>query len=454
MDLLTKVVASNPHFIRCIKPNDQKLPNVCNREKIKQQLLYAGVLETARIRREGYSVRLIFKEFLKRYRMLVFAWEETLVPTAETCRTLLQMLKLEGWLMGRTKVFLKYFLMDHLSKLVTELTHAVTIVQAAVRGWLGRRHYLNYCRLRSHCAVIIQKVFRGYRIRKRYEQIRCERRIAMEIAHNKGNRKASRKRPCGSPLHNLFPVSRRSSTNEPSIGPPPRLLKFGEERLSKRLRDGKDLKPPAAVAPGAIPQPPKRCLNGAVKTTDAEGRKAGEDTPGNNAAPDSNNRGRVRDFVAVFEKGGTGQNGGCDRLSREAPHRMELELVNRSPSWKQGPMGFERTVPPTVPPTVQPTVQPTVPLTVQPTVSALLGKLGPVRPLDQPVPPSTYAPSSNGEPITVSPWIPEVAPRSDFRRVLRKSLFSAEDQTLSRHSVAPPLEQVDFRNVLRIHRDK
>jgi IQ calmodulin-binding motif len=54
------------------------------------------------------------------------------------------------------KVFLKYFHVDHLSKLFKNLTDAVTVVQAMVRGWMARKHYGNYCRLRNHCARIIQ----------------------------------------------------------------------------------------------------------------------------------------------------------------------------------------------------------------------------------------------------------------------------------------------------------
>jgi len=58
---------TEPHFIRCIKPNDARRPGYCDRTKVAQQLRYTGVLETVRIRKEGFSHRLTFADFLRRY---------------------------------------------------------------------------------------------------------------------------------------------------------------------------------------------------------------------------------------------------------------------------------------------------------------------------------------------------------------------------------------------------
>ncbi|KAA0189970.1 hypothetical protein HAZT_HAZT003315, partial [Hyalella azteca] len=63
MDLLQKMVNGSPHFVRCIKPNDQKAKNSFDRDK--QQLRYAGVMETVRIRQHGYSHRILFADFLR-----------------------------------------------------------------------------------------------------------------------------------------------------------------------------------------------------------------------------------------------------------------------------------------------------------------------------------------------------------------------------------------------------
>lgn len=67
MDLLQKMVTGTPQFIRCIKPNDIKAAKSFEPVKVLKQLRYTGVLETIRIRQHGFSHRLAFAEFLKRF---------------------------------------------------------------------------------------------------------------------------------------------------------------------------------------------------------------------------------------------------------------------------------------------------------------------------------------------------------------------------------------------------
>lgn len=65
---LMELVPYNYHciFISCLKPNSCKLPDSFTPEYLLSQLKYTGVLETTRIRRQGYSVRIAFDEFLER----------------------------------------------------------------------------------------------------------------------------------------------------------------------------------------------------------------------------------------------------------------------------------------------------------------------------------------------------------------------------------------------------
>lgn len=67
MDLLQKMVSGSPQFVRCIKPNDSRSPRFFDKDKVVKQLRYTGVLETIRIRQNGFSHRIPFNEFLKRY---------------------------------------------------------------------------------------------------------------------------------------------------------------------------------------------------------------------------------------------------------------------------------------------------------------------------------------------------------------------------------------------------
>jgi hypothetical protein len=49
MDLLQKMIAGTPQFVRCIKPNDLKIKKNFEEQKVVKQLRYTGVLETIRI---------------------------------------------------------------------------------------------------------------------------------------------------------------------------------------------------------------------------------------------------------------------------------------------------------------------------------------------------------------------------------------------------------------------
>ncbi len=68
--LMTTLGATDPHYIRCIKPNQNKLPHSFDAAMILQQLRYAGVFEAVRIRKTGYPFRYTHEEFAKRYRLL------------------------------------------------------------------------------------------------------------------------------------------------------------------------------------------------------------------------------------------------------------------------------------------------------------------------------------------------------------------------------------------------
>lgn len=72
MELLQKMVAGAPQFVRCIKPNDNRQAKLFDSVKVIKQLRYTGVLETIKIRQHGFSHRILFAEFLKRQAEISF----------------------------------------------------------------------------------------------------------------------------------------------------------------------------------------------------------------------------------------------------------------------------------------------------------------------------------------------------------------------------------------------
>ena len=70
VDLRTRIDATAPHYIRCLKPNDELLADDFDPKQIVEQLRYSGVLEAVRVSRAGYPTRYPHGQFMSRYYML------------------------------------------------------------------------------------------------------------------------------------------------------------------------------------------------------------------------------------------------------------------------------------------------------------------------------------------------------------------------------------------------
>ena len=68
--LISTLRSTEPHYVKCIKPNAVKA--VCSSVPsiVMEQLRYSGALEVVRIRREGYPTRMKFKDFYEAYELL------------------------------------------------------------------------------------------------------------------------------------------------------------------------------------------------------------------------------------------------------------------------------------------------------------------------------------------------------------------------------------------------
>lgn len=97
------------------------------------------MLETVRIRKEGYAVRPRFEDFVRQYELLASLYN---VQAAEPVLAVQQILRasgLQGWQCGRTKVFLKYYHAEELDTQVDRVLGRVIRAQACVRAFVARR---------------------------------------------------------------------------------------------------------------------------------------------------------------------------------------------------------------------------------------------------------------------------------------------------------------------------
>ncbi|KAJ8351494.1 hypothetical protein SKAU_G00229700 [Synaphobranchus kaupii] len=141
-EIISKLQSCTPHFVQCVKPNKAKRADAFDSFHVSTQLHYVGVLEMVRMIRYGYPVRLPFANFLVRYKDLAdtLLGEKHKLSTEEKCRHILQQCKLQGWQMGHSKVFLRYWQADHLNDRCHQLHRKIITCQKVARGWLARRH--------------------------------------------------------------------------------------------------------------------------------------------------------------------------------------------------------------------------------------------------------------------------------------------------------------------------
>lgn len=137
--LSVSATSSGVHFVRCMRINLDNSPNMVQTELVRQQIRAMATVDTALAGKKGYPYRIPFQEFLRRYKFLAFDFTETVELTRDNCRLLLIRLKMDGWIIGKTKVFLKFYNVEYLSRLYEVQVKKIVKVQAMMRTFLARR---------------------------------------------------------------------------------------------------------------------------------------------------------------------------------------------------------------------------------------------------------------------------------------------------------------------------
>ena len=109
--LLSVIESTTPAWIRCIKPHPVKKPGLFDPITTMAQLASSGVLETVRVRKLGYPVRLSHALFAERFKILLPRGVDPDSDPEKLSQEILNNLKLskEKAQIGKTKVFLRSF---------------------------------------------------------------------------------------------------------------------------------------------------------------------------------------------------------------------------------------------------------------------------------------------------------------------------------------------------------
>ncbi|KAK8463506.1 hypothetical protein SEVIR_1G372100v4 [Setaria viridis] len=169
--LLETLSATEPHYIRCVKPNNLLKPAIFENQNVLQQLRCGGVMEAIRISCAGYPTRRTFYEFIDRFGILAPDVLSGSSDEVSAVRRLLEKVDLQGYQIGKTKVFLRAGQMAELDARRNEvLGHSASLIQRKVRSFLAQKSFIALRR----SALQIQTVCRGELARRVYHNLRRE----------------------------------------------------------------------------------------------------------------------------------------------------------------------------------------------------------------------------------------------------------------------------------------
>ncbi|XP_032677957.1 myosin heavy chain, muscle isoform X33 [Odontomachus brunneus] len=143
-NLMTTLRATQPHFVRCIIPNELKQPGVIDSHLVMHQLTCNGVLEGIRICRKGFPNRMVYPDFKLRYKILAPAAVDKAKEPKQAAAAVLESTGLDPdmYRLGHTKVFFRAGVLGQMEELRDErLSKIVSWMQAYIRGYLTRKDY-------------------------------------------------------------------------------------------------------------------------------------------------------------------------------------------------------------------------------------------------------------------------------------------------------------------------
>nr|XP_008196509.1 PREDICTED: myosin heavy chain, muscle isoform X6 [Tribolium castaneum] len=143
-NLMTTLRSTQPHFVRCIIPNELKQPGVIDSHLVMHQLTCNGVLEGIRICRKGFPNRMVYPDFKLRYKILAASAIRDDMAPEKASQVILETINLdaEQYRLGKTKVFFRAGVLGQMEELRDErLGKIVTWMQSWVRGYLSRKEF-------------------------------------------------------------------------------------------------------------------------------------------------------------------------------------------------------------------------------------------------------------------------------------------------------------------------
>ncbi|KAJ8393918.1 hypothetical protein AAFF_G00054510 [Aldrovandia affinis] len=165
------LMAKEPWYVRCLKPNDSKQPGRFDDVLVRHQVKYLGLMEHLRVRRAGFAYRRRFEVFLQRYKALCpDTWPHWKGTPAEGVERLVKHLEYTPaeYKIGRTKIFIRHPRTLFATEDAFEVCkhRLATRIQAKYKGYRGKGEFLR----QKEAATKIETCWRGLKARKERER--------------------------------------------------------------------------------------------------------------------------------------------------------------------------------------------------------------------------------------------------------------------------------------------
>uniref|UniRef100_K3WGN2 Myosin motor domain-containing protein n=1 Tax=Globisporangium ultimum (strain ATCC 200006 / CBS 805.95 / DAOM BR144) TaxID=431595 RepID=K3WGN2_GLOUD len=187
--LLEVLNATEPHFVRCIKPNDVASSAAFEKKRVLEQLRCSGVLEAVKISRSGYPVRFVHDVFIKNYSCILS--QQSNIPDRQLKQVAMEFVtnftakfnlqtdsKRPPFQVGKTKVFCVPEAHNALEAARAKaLYKSVITLQRYCLGYAVRAAYQR----QRQSAILIQSSWRRVSCRRRYMYVIQRQRSAIKL---------------------------------------------------------------------------------------------------------------------------------------------------------------------------------------------------------------------------------------------------------------------------------
>ncbi|XP_050300495.1 unconventional myosin ID isoform X2 [Anthonomus grandis grandis] len=180
-ELIKTLISKEPHYVRCIKPNEVKSASSFDHQRVRHQVSYLGLLENVRVRRAGFAYRQRYDKFLKRYKMIShYTWPNFRNGSdKDGVQVIINETGFSNDVKyGRTKIFIRspktlFALENARNELIPSI---VTLIQKTWKGYKARQLYK-----RMKALMVMVKAYRLKKLREYVNKLQVKFRNAKNM---------------------------------------------------------------------------------------------------------------------------------------------------------------------------------------------------------------------------------------------------------------------------------